>query len=374
MGKRIVIFIPKLYHGGGAERSSLALGQALKTEHEIFFVTQHTGDINTSPAGAIYSWQQSENSISKFKDMIPSAYKLKEFCETHKIDMVIANMPRANTITILAKLLGNKTKNILVTRNANTGNKLHGLILPLYNLAEKNIAVSRGTEFVLQQVGIKNTQTIYNPFDFDVMNKKFSEDVLPEHEELFKNGTIFFTVGRLHKQKGYLYLLDAFKKLLEQKPESKLLIAGEGSERGNLELVIKLFGLEKKVYLLGNIQNIFPYLKHADAFVFASLWEGLPTVLIEALFTKTPIITTDCMSGPREILTDKPYSQKLLYPYRAGDNTLIVPPDVSEADFTNQFVDAALRINKKTKQETQTLLRFSLETVSREWNDLIAKL
>ena len=83
---------------------------------------------------------------------------------------------------------------------------------------------------------------------------------------------------------------------------ARLIILGEGEDRPKLEALVRELGLEEDVALPGFVDNPYKYLKRAAVFVLSSRWEGLPTVLIEALALGTPVVATDCPSGPAEIL------------------------------------------------------------------------
>jgi glycosyltransferase involved in cell wall biosynthesis len=113
-------------------------------------------------------------------------------------------------------------------------------------------------------------------------------------------------VGRLTAQKAFSVLIEAFARVRKSQP-ARLLILGEGEERPMLEALIRQLGLEQDVDLPGFVSNPYPYMAHAALFVLSSRWEGLPTVLVEAMSLRTPVIATDCPSGPREILGDGQY-------------------------------------------------------------------
>jgi glycosyltransferase involved in cell wall biosynthesis len=108
-------------------------------------------------------------------------------------------------------------------------------------------------------------------------------------------------MGRLTYTKRFDLLIKAFS-LLSANIEAKLVIAGDGEERANLEALAKRLGVEDIVSLPGFIKNPFPYLSRADLFVLSSFSEGFSLVLVEALFGGASIVSTDCGSGPREIL------------------------------------------------------------------------
>jgi glycosyltransferase involved in cell wall biosynthesis len=119
---------------------------------------------------------------------------------------------------------------------------------------------------------------------------------------------VILGVGRLSPQKGFATLIRAFSQV-RQTRLARLLILGEGRERPMLEALVRELGLEQDVKLPGFTTNPYPYMSQASLFVLSSRWEGLPGVLIEALYCGTPVISTDCPSGPREILKGGLYGQ-----------------------------------------------------------------
>ena len=134
-------------------------------------------------------------------------------------------------------------------------------------------------------------------------NIKLSHEELPaNYKELF-NGDYFnfINVGRLTQQKGQWFLIRSFRKVVNQHENARLFILGEGKLKKELEDLINKLNLKENVFLLNIQENVFPFLKSSDCFIFSSLWEGLPIVLIEALSMNLPIISTDCKTGPRKI-------------------------------------------------------------------------
>ena len=110
-------------------------------------------------------------------------------------------------------------------------------------------------------------------------------------------------VGTLKLIKDYATLLHAFARL-RQRVDARLLILGEGECRAALQAQVRQLGIEASVFMPGFTQDPSPYYQHADLHVLSSTGEGLPTVIIEALAVGTPVVSTDCPSGPREILSD----------------------------------------------------------------------
>jgi glycosyltransferase involved in cell wall biosynthesis len=113
-------------------------------------------------------------------------------------------------------------------------------------------------------------------------------------------------VGRLAPQKDFATLLRALE-IVRRDHDVRLIILGEGNERPRLESLAQEFGLGPHVSMPGTVKNPYAYMARADLFVLSSAWEALPTVLIEALAVGVPVVATDCVSGPREILREGRY-------------------------------------------------------------------
>ncbi|WHY96091.1 glycosyltransferase [Peribacillus simplex] len=172
-----------------------------------------------------------------------------------------------------------------------------------YDRFDKLLFVSKSTQkSFLNKFKIAESKTvlIHNPFDIDYIIKKSQEEVT-DHTR--GEGFLFVSVGRLEKVKGFDRLIEAFKEIYFDFPDSKLLIIGEGSERENLSKQIKEFKLEKNIELLGYRENPYKYINLCDSYICSSISEGLSSSVIEAMIINKLIITTDC-GGMREILLD----------------------------------------------------------------------
>lgn len=145
---------------------------------------------------------------------------------------------------------------------------------------------------------------IYNPFDIEKIQDQSKDlsEITEEKRVLLKEGYII-SVGRLDNySKDYYTLLKGFKGAKERGLTEKLYILGEGEERKLIESWIDELDLKNDVILLGKYRNPYPWIKNAKLFVHSSRFEGLPTVLIEALICGVPVISSDCPTGPSEIL------------------------------------------------------------------------
>ena len=111
-------------------------------------------------------------------------------------------------------------------------------------------------------------------------------------------------MGRLTKQKNFFMLCMGVKKLILNLPNFKLIIAGDGEDRSKLSSYIKENNLEKNIFLIGYVKNIFPYINSSQGLILSSLWEDPGFVLLEAGACKIPIFSSDCLQGPKEIIKD----------------------------------------------------------------------
>ena len=134
--------------------------------------------------------------------------------------------------------------------------------------------------------------------------KKFisKKNVEIKNFERFDKKRLIFAAGRLTKQKNFSYLIDEFSTFLKNNNEFILLILGDGEERNKLEKKIIEKKLQKNVYLIGHVENVFKYFKKGEVFVLSSLWEEVGFVMVEAALTNLFIISSNCPNGPTEFL------------------------------------------------------------------------
>ena len=172
-----------------------------------------------------------------------------------------------------------------------------------YPLAYAVVAVSQGVAEDLictTRIPESKVRVIYNPVVTPELFVRASE---PLDHPWFIPGEppVVLGVGSLRGAKDFATLIRAFALLRKEYP-ARLIILGEGQERPQLEALVRELGIEEDVILPGFDENPYNYMKQARVFVLSSQREGLPTVLIEAMALGTPVVSTDCPNGPREIL------------------------------------------------------------------------
>jgi glycosyltransferase involved in cell wall biosynthesis len=216
---------------------------------------------------------------------------------------------------IVSKLLG---VNIITRSNTspNGWNKsfVKQLIFDFF-FKKTNLIIVNSFEFKKQMdkaYSIK-TKVILNPFDFNYIKKKSLENV--GNNFFKKNNLKLINVGRLVDQKDQITILKAIKIVLKENKNIQLIIVGKGEKKNKLNNYIFRNKLERHIKLVGYQDNPFKYIRTADLFILSSKYEGLPNALIEAMFLKKSLISSDCPTGPKEILDNGNYGSL----FKVGD-------------------------------------------------------
>jgi glycosyltransferase involved in cell wall biosynthesis len=305
----VAFFLPS-FRGGGAERVTinLANGLAVLGLRVIIIVLNSDGPLGSFVSSKV---EIVDLKVTRaYRSILPLAFFLRK---TH-LGVLFSILPHMSVAALLAKKLAISTTHIVVSehntlskslRNADSvrGRLLHLPMKFTYRWASVILAVSSGVADDLKNV-LRLREPRIQVINNIVINHDFFKKAnqVPEHPWFCpKQQPVIISVGRLTRAKNFTCLIDAFK-IVNAKIPSKLIILGEGHQRDLLEDKITSLSLEHDVSLPGFIANPLPLIKHSDIFILSSLWEGLPTVLIEAIACGTRVISTDCMSGPREIL------------------------------------------------------------------------
>ena len=314
--KRLAIFIPSL-DDGGAQRLILNLSHGF-TERGY-----NTDLVLAQATGAYYSEIPKLVRVVDLKAsrVISSLPALVRYLRRERPQAMLCALNYANIIALWAKRLAGVSTSIIVSehntlsiavRNAHLWRQrlMPNLISRFYPWADDIVTVSQGVAKDLSELtGLpkERIKTIYNPVVTPNLAQKAQASL--DHP-WFKAGEppVVLAVGRLNPQKDFPTLIKAFAQVC-QNHAARLLILGEGSERPALESLIEKLGLTNQVSLPGFVINPYSYMARAHVFVLSSRWEGLGNVLIEAMYCGTPIISTDCPHGPREILQDGKYGQ-----------------------------------------------------------------
>lgn len=315
MKKKVLIITSSLRFSRGAPKVAAALTMSLSSKYNVSTLTFHHSDKLYPFKGTYFSI----NEKSHFSHLINRLIKLYYAIKFISPDIIITFMSRTSFWIIPLKYIFNLNIPLIidVTTNPNLHYKkrIYGkcLVRYLFPLKKANaiVPVSKELKEIFNKdYKIPNSKIIpiYNSIDVDKIQKK-AQEKLDDFEEVYNDKNImkFITVGRLSGEKGHRYLIEAYSKVIKEIPNSRLFIIGEGPLKRQLEELITVKELKKYVILLGSVKNPYNYISKANVFVLPSLHEGLPYVLLEALACKTPIISTDCKTGPKEILGNGEY-------------------------------------------------------------------
>jgi glycosyltransferase involved in cell wall biosynthesis len=254
--------------------------------------------------------------------------------------VVISALNYVNVVTLWARSLSRVDVPVIVSEH-NTpsvlrlvSHKRRARLMPrltrhFYRWADRIVAVSEGVaQDLTRSLGIdpERIEVIYNPVITPELRERARAAV--DHPWLVAGAPpLIVAVGRMAAQKDYPLLLRAFEQV-RRKRAARLMILGDGPLRDRLQAQAKEMGISDAVSMPGFVDNPLAFVSRASLFALSSRCEGLPTVLIEALYCGTPIVSTDCPSGPREIL-------------KAGRYGRLVP--VGDADALSAAMENALR-------------------------------
>lgn len=327
--------------GGGAERVILNLANGLaernlkvdlimlRVEGEYMNALHpdvRVVDLAARPTPSLAGWQMPTSFQST-----GSMLKLVSYLKQYQPKSLIAATHYLNEVAVLAKHVSRVPTRVIVTEHTSLSQEcrlaeqISSKLVPwavraLYPFADEVVGVSEGVASDLKTFlshRKKVTRVIYNSVITPEVYRLAQDEV--EHP-WFQNKTLPIVIGggRFVRQKDFPNLIRAFAQLRQSLP-ARLVLLGNGREQADLLGLIQSLSLENYVWMPGFVENPYAYLKRADVFVLSSLWEGLPTVLIEALALGTPVVSTDCPSGPAEILRNGEYGR--LVP--VGDSTAL---------------------------------------------------
>ncbi|MCI0562551.1 MAG: glycosyltransferase [Nitrososphaera sp.] len=360
--KQFAIYLPSLT-GGGAERAMLNLAQGLaECGYAVDLVLAqakgpYLGDVH-APIRLV------DLKASRVLTSLPA---LARYLRRERPAALISALDYANVVALWARRLAGIPSRVLVNEQNTISHSARNsvrwrqrmvphLVRRFYPWADYVIGNSQGVADDLSQVaGLhhERIKILYNPVVTLELREKARVSL---NHPWFKASQppVVLAVGRLTRQKDFPTLIRAFARVRQTRP-ARLLILGEGPDRPALEALVNQLGLEDDVALPGFVENPYAYMSRASLYVLSSRWEGLPTVLIEALYCGPPIIATDCPSGPREILAD-------------GQHGLLVP--VGDVMTLTQAIGDGLA-GKTPHPTEESWQRYSLETVVDQYLGLL---
>lgn len=389
MGRRVQLLINSL-GGGGAEKQVSYLLQNDVAQKVFILENQVDYDIPQNKINLLFkcNWPKA---LKYFKFLLIGPFKLASNIE--KDDIVLSFLEISNFINILCSILFKKHKAVVSVRISPSfydhkplGFLFKFLIKKLYPCAHLITTNSEvGRQELIQMLGVKpeKIHTIRNAIDIDrVIN-------LSREEVFYKSDYInLVTIGRLSQQKNYISLLPIFARLKkEHNLKIRLFILGDGPLKSSLENLATLLDLETSddfqnpsdINFLGFQINPYKFVGKDNIFILCSLYEGLPNVLIEAMACGAPIISSDCNTGPRELLD--PNNLSKVNKLRKAEFGYLLPVDCPQTNCKDTWVEGLLEFIRD--QEARKIYSekgverskfYSVPNVIGDWNKLLDRL
>jgi GalNAc-alpha-(1->4)-GalNAc-alpha-(1->3)-diNAcBac-PP-undecaprenol alpha-1,4-N-acetyl-D-galactosaminyltransferase len=362
---RLTLIIYSISAGGAERVMSIMVNYWAAKEWEITLLT-----LNDSAVPPFYNLDSrisyiplslatdSPNPIVAIWNNLKRIQTLRTAISSSKPDVVISFMNTTNVLTLLATRWLNIP--VVVSERIDPGAYSLGrfweqLRQLTYPFADRIVVqTKRALNYFSPKLQVRAC-IIPNPVLLPPKGQEPSEKMLGKRS--------LIAMGRLEEQKGFDILLKAFIKLKDSYPEWILIILGEGTLRSELESLRDQLDLGTRVHFLGRVKNPDQFLKQADIFVMSSRFEGFPNALCEAMTCGLPVISTDCPSGPREILRD-------------GIDGILIPNDDVPALATAMERLMADQEERKrlADRAPEVAERFSLENVMRMWEAVIDEL
>ena len=305
--QKILFTLPNL-NGGGAERVIVNIIKSLdKDKYDIkLLLVDRIGDFLELVPEYV---EIISLDTKRTRNALPLLVKaIKEV----NPEIIFSTTNRMNILVLISSYFINKQIKIYVRepslpsaqiKNKNISFLYQMLIRILYPRAYRVVAQTDEMKEEIQKyfgINKENIITLMNPIDTEMIDRNL-KNIENHFDEKYIN---LVAVGRLSYAKGYDILIEAMRDVVKEKNNYRLYILGEGEDRKKLEDMIKDFGIEQNVFLLGFQKNPHKYIKYANAFVLSSRWEGLPNVVLESLYIGIPVIATKVVKILDELIID----------------------------------------------------------------------
>lgn len=310
-------------------------------------------------------------------------------------DVSISFMTQPNILNVVSKVKGERVfasirnyPSLKQLEDKSFISKISNLIYPLVlRMADRIVTVSKGIEEFYKDEHkflARKLRTIYNGVDVNSVNADSMDRLGGEFEKFFNSRLSLINVGKLEYQKGQKHLIEIFAKIIQNYDlrNTVLLILGAGKLAEELKeiaisnkLKVYVDGKDKfdtsaNVFFFGSQKNPYKFIRTSDLFVLTSLYEGFPNVLIEAMACGLPIVSSDCPTGPSEILTGSDENFGVLLPSFYDSST--------NSDIERQWVEELSLLLKDEQRRAsfaalakERVKEFDILNIITKWNELI---
>ncbi|TMW71330.1 glycosyltransferase [Thauera sp. UPWRP] len=358
----ISLFLPDL-RGGGAERVSLDLARAFDSIGlEVEFVLMKA--VGKFLPEALKSFGVFDLNVDKVRS---APLELAKYLQDRRPDALIANMWPLTSAAVAGRVLARWDGRLLLVDHSTLSRAyagwgmlhnltMHASMMATYRLADRVAGVSQGVASdIAHLAGLKeaDVSVLHNPIP---LRPTPDQDARGNVELLWNSppGERILTVGSLKDAKNHPLLIRAFAQL--SRAESRLMIVGQGQNESMLRALAQELGIADRVIFAGFHADPSPFYATADLFVLSSDYEGFGNVIVEALSFGVPVVSTDCPSGPAEILENGRWGR-------------LVP--VGDADALARAIEAALLNPTDREALKRRAADFAPEIAARKYLDLL---
>lgn len=294
---KIDFYISSLSSGGAEKVLNSLAKKFAELNHEVSIISLEKRPQFYTVDHHICLYKYDNNSYGKVKIILYDYLSIKKHMRFSNSDISISFLSRCNLLLLFCNFF---TKRKIVVSDRNNPLKEHSKL----SFIISNLLYIRANSIVIQTKSVKQyyykvlqkkIAVIENPIDTQALNKQMKEEPI-------RKKTII-SIGRLEAQKDFRTLFLAFEKVAEKYSDWELKVFGQGDMKDELQNYINKLHLENRVTLCGRTEKPYYELKKSSIFVLSSHYEGFPNVLCEAMYAGTLCISSDCISGPRELIT-----------------------------------------------------------------------
>jgi len=366
-GPLISFFIPDLSLGGAEQVTVTIVNGLTELGHNVeLLVSRFKGRLRSKLANevTVIELKPSRTPVLGVAANIPA---LISYLRRMDPEVLFSHMSHVSVVCLAINRFVDINTMIIPTEHKAVGSApgstiksrtVQALMPYLYPTADHIVAVSEGVaNSVVDQTATapNKVSVLPNPVDLETIRDR-AEDTVDDDWLVDDQLEVILFVGRLEAQKSLETWLNTFKRVYKDNPNVRGIIAGSGSKREELQSTANHLGIENVVRFPGYIDNPYAYMSKASIFLLTSIYEGLPTVIIEALACGCPVVATDCPSGPREILEN-------------GEFGRLAP--VGDVEHLAEAVTVTLDNPQPSKKLHQRADRYSPTTVIQEYESFL---